>query len=142
MRALLEVNVLFALLDADHSLHTRATNGSPAMPAAVWRHVRLRKTAVCAPCRTRATRTRFPCAQSWVDLRKRALATSMSSGPTMSACSLRRSPTLDAFMGRASLRISIYWRWRRDTRGRFVTFDGTISIDAVCGAEKTYLVIL
>ena len=45
-------------------------------------------------------------------------------------------------MGRASLRISIYWRWRRDIRGRFVTFDGTISIDAVCGAEKTHLVIL
>ena len=142
MRALLDVNVLIALLDADHSLHVRATawfannarHGWASCPITQNGCVRIMSHAAYPNAfPTRAVIERLAEAgasayhEFWPDdvslLDAELVDVSRIHGPRQ---------LTDAYL------LALAFRHH----GRFVTFDGAVSIDAIRDAENKHLTIL
>lgn len=142
MRALFDVNVLIALLDADHSLHLRATEWFVSHARTAWASCPITQNGCvrimshpgypnAPPARAIMERLRDACASSvhefWPDdislLDARVADPSRIHGP---------GQLTDLYLLALAVRHG----------GRFVTFDASISLDAVRGAEKNHLVVL
>ena len=142
MRALLDINVLIALLDPDHSLHQRAREWFSGNAVAGWTSCPITQNG-CArimahpgypnPLPVRAVMerlreaTRSPYHEFWADdvslLDPRIADASRIHGPRQ---------LTDLYL----LALAVH------RGGRFVTFDASVSISAIKGAEKRHIVAL
>ncbi|MGE0876883.1 MAG: TA system VapC family ribonuclease toxin [Burkholderiales bacterium] len=142
MRALLDVNVLIALLDADHALHERAVEWFSAHARSGWASCPITQNG-CArimsnpgypgslPVRAVAERLREATANKlhefWPDdvslLDERLIDAARIHGPRQ---------ITDLYLLSLAVRRG----------GRFVTFDAGVAIDAVKGAGKQHLLAL
>ena len=142
MRALLDINVLIALLDPDHSLHQRAREWFSRNASTGWTSCPITQNG-CArimatagypnPLPVRAVMerlreaTRSPYHEFWADdvslLEPRIADVNRIHGPRQ---------LTDLYL----LALAVH----RD--GRFVTFDGSVSVSAIKGAEKKHIVAL
>jgi toxin-antitoxin system PIN domain toxin len=142
MRALLDVNVLIALLDADHSLHARATKWFASHARSGW--------ATCPITQNGCVRIMsHPGYPNTVSVRAVMGRLAEASAGNFHEFWPDNVSLLDAKVadsgrihGPRQLTDIYLLALAVRHRGQFVTFDGAISIDAVCGAEKTHLVIL
>jgi toxin-antitoxin system PIN domain toxin len=142
MRALLDVNVLIALLDADHSLHAAATRwfgdnakqGWASCPITQNGCVRVMSSAGYPgplPVRSVVARLAEAVAHSshafWADeaslLDPRVVDPARIHGPRQ---------VTDLYLLALAVR----------NRGRLVTFDRSIAVEAVHGAEKKHVLML
>lgn len=142
MRSLLDVNVLIALLDEDHSLHARASEWFAAHAKTGWASCPITQNGCIrimshpgypkvVPVRTIAGRlteaAAGPLHEFWPDevslLDRNVVDLERIHGP--------RQLTDVYLLALAVLRA-----------GRFVTFDASIATDAVTGAKKQHLVVL
>jgi toxin-antitoxin system PIN domain toxin len=142
MRALLDVNVLIALLDADHSLHQRAMTWFAAHAATGWASCPITQNgcmrimshpAYPNPLPVRAVMDRLAEAganafhEFWADdislLDATVAHRDRIHGPRQ---------ITDVYLLALAIRHG----------GRFVTFDGSVARDAVTGADRTQLVAL
>jgi uncharacterized protein len=142
MRALLDVNVLIALLDADHSLHARATQWFASHAREGWASCPITQNGCvrvmshpgyphALPVRTVVERLAEASAgafhEFWPDdislLDARVADSGRIHGPRQ---------ITDVYLLALAVRHA----------GRFVTFDASISLDAVRGAGKKHLVAL
>ena len=142
MRALLDVNVLIALLDADHSLHARATEWFASHARDGWASCPITENGCVrimshpgypssVPVRSVMTRlaeaSSSPLHEFWPDdislLDAQIADSSRIHGPRQ---------LTDVYLLALATRHS----------GRFVTFDASISLDAVKGAAKKHLLTL
>ncbi len=142
MRSLLDVNVLIALLDEDHSLHARASEWFAAHAKTGWASCPITQNGsirimshpgypMVVPVRTIAGRlteaAAGPLHEFWPDevslLDRNVVDLERIHGP--------RQLTDVYLLALAVLRA-----------GRFVTFDASIATDAVTGAKKQHLVVL
>ena len=142
MRALLDVNVLIALLDADHSLHARATEWFVSHARAGWASCPITQNGCmrvmshpgypnAVPVRAVMDRLREAGASTlhefWADdislLDARVADSARIHGPRQ---------LTDLYLLALSVR----------HQGRFVTFDTSISTDTVRGADKHHIVVL
>jgi hypothetical protein len=142
MRALLDVNVLIALLDADHTLHARATTWFAARAKAGWASCPITQNGCvrimshpgypnAMPVRIvvdrlgEATATTFH--EFWPDnvslLDQRVADASRIHGPRQ---------LTDVYLIALAVRHG----------GQFVTFDASVSLQAVRGAKKEHLNVL
>ncbi len=142
MRALLDVNVLIAMLDADHSLHERAREWFSRNAQSGWASCPITQNG-CARVMSHAAypnalpvrqvlerlreATRTPHHEFWPDdvtlLEPRVADASRIHGPRQ---------VTDLYL--VALAVS------RD--GRFVTFDASVPLNAIKNAEKKHLVAL
>jgi uncharacterized protein len=142
MRALLDINVLIALLDPDHSLHQRAREWFSRNAATGWTSCPITQNG-CArimatagypnPLPVRAVMerlreaTRSPYHEFWAAdvslLEPRIADVSRIHGPRQ---------LTDLYL----LALAVH------RGGRFVTFDGSVSVSAIKGAEKKHIVAL
>lgn len=142
MRSLLDVNVLIALLDADHSLHTRATQWFAAHAKAGWASCPITQNGCMrimsgpgypnvVPVRAIIERLGSACAGSihefWPD------DLSLLDGTLVHPARIHGPRQLtDIYLLALATR----------HRGRLVTFDEAISIEAVKGASQANLLAL
>lgn len=141
-RALLDVNVLIALLDADHSLHGRARDWFGRHAEGGWASCPLTQNgcmrvmshpgypnalSVRAVVERLREATRGPHHEFWTDelslLDPRVADPSRIHGPRQ---------LTDVYL----LALAVH------RGGRFVTFDAAVSLTAITGAEKKHLVAL
>lgn len=140
MRALLDVNVLISLLDADHSLHARATKWFAAHARRGWASCPITQNG-CIRIMSHPT---YPNALPVSAVMNRLAEASASSFHEFWADDVS---LLDAAIS-IPTRIHgprqvtdlylIALAVRHD--GQFVTFDASVAIDAIKGAEKKHLV--
>jgi Predicted nucleic acid-binding protein, contains PIN domain len=142
MRALLDVNVLIALLDEDHSVHVRATEWFAAHVRRGWASCPITQNGCIriishpgypnsCPVIAVTERLREACAtpfhEFWADdislLDERVADSARIHGP---------GQVTDTYLLALAVRHG----------GRFVTFDNAISRDAVKGAEASFLLVL
>jgi toxin-antitoxin system PIN domain toxin len=140
MRALLDVNVLIALLDTDHSLHARATEWFASHARAGWASCPITQNGCvriishagypnALPVTAIVERLAEACANSfhefWPDdvslLDKEVVDSARIHGPRQ---------LTDSYLLALALRHG----------GRFVTFDHSVSIDAIRGATTKHIV--
>jgi toxin-antitoxin system PIN domain toxin len=141
-RALLDINVLIALLDPDHALHDRARDWFARNASSGWASCPITQNG-CArimahtgypnalPVRAVLERlyeaTRGPNHEFWADdislLEPRIADASRIHGPRQ---------LTDLYL----LALAVHHR------GRFVTFDASVSLSAIRGAEKRHIVAL
>lgn len=142
MRALLDINVLIALLDADHSLHRRATEWFAANAKAGWAScpitqngcVRIMSNANYPnPLPVPAVMQRL---QDATAIKLHAYWPDDISLLDAAVCDPTRihgpRQLTDTYLLALAVRHA----------GRFVTFDGAIAKDAVRGATKAHLLVL
>ena len=142
MRSLLDVNVLIALLDADHSLHTRATQWFAGHAKTGWASCPITQNGCmrvmssqgypnAVPVRAIIERLGAACAGSvhafWPDDVSLLDATLVHSARIHGPRQLT-----DVYLLALATRHG----------GRLVTFDAAISVDAVKGASKANLLAL
>ncbi len=142
MHALLDVNVLIALLDADHSLHERAFEWFGAHARGGWASCPISQNGclrimshpgypnplpVAAVMERLAAATRSSYHQFWPDD-----VSLLDPGIADPARIHGPRQLTDLFL----LALAIHHG------GRFVTFDTAVSLNAIKGAEKKHLVIL
>ena len=142
MRALLDINVLIALLDSDHSLHQRAREWFSRNASTGWTSCPITQNG-CArimatagypnPLPVRAVMerlreaTRSPYHEFWAD------DVSLLEPRIADASRIHGSRQLtDLYL----LALSVH------RGGRFVTFDASVSVSAITGAEKRHIVAL
>jgi toxin-antitoxin system PIN domain toxin len=142
MRALLDVNVLIALLDADHSLHLRASQWFGSHARAGWASCPITQNgcirimshpgypnavAVRAVMERLAEACADPFHGFWPDdislLAPRVVDMERIHGPRQ---------LTDLYLLALAVRHG----------GQFVTFDGSVSLDPITGAGKKHLVCL
>ncbi len=142
MRALLDVNVLIALLDADHALHSRATEWFAEHARSGWASCPITQNGCLRimshpgypgslPVSAVSERLRQATASKlhefWPDdlsvLDARLIDTARIHGPRQ---------ITDVYLLALALRRG----------GRFVTFDASVAVDAVRGAGKQHLLAL
>lgn len=142
MRSLLDVNVLIALLDADHAVHARATDWFAANAKAGWASCPITQNGCLRvmshpgypsplPVQAVAARLREACATAqhafWPD------DTSLLDLEVADAARIHGPRQItDLYL----LALAV----RRE--GRFVTFDAAVVRDAVRGAEARHLLVL
>ena len=142
MRALLDVNVLIALLDVDHSLHVRARNWFAASGGRAWASCPLTQNGcvrimshpaypngvpVRAVVERLAEATAEPHHEFWPDdlslLDFKVADASRIHGPRQ---------VTDLYLLALAVR----------RNGRFVTFDRSVALDAIHGAQPRHLFLL
>jgi uncharacterized protein len=142
MRALLDVNVLIALLDADHSLHARATQWFRGHVRAGWASCPITENGCvrimshpgypnALPVRAVTERLAEACAHSlhefWPD------DVSLLD-PQVADCARILGPRqiTDVYLMALAVRHG----------GQFVTFDTAVSRDAIIGAKPSHVLVL
>jgi toxin-antitoxin system PIN domain toxin len=142
MRALLDVNVLIALLDADHSLHARATEWFADRARDGW--------ASCPITQNGCTRVMshpgYPNALSVRAVMERLEEATAGSFHEFwhDDISLLDARIADSARIHGPRQLTDVYLLALAVRhgGRFVTFDASVSRDAVRGAEKNRLLTL
>jgi toxin-antitoxin system PIN domain toxin len=142
MRALLDVNVLIALLDADHSLHARATKWFIDHARSGW--------ATCPITQNGCVRIMsHPAYPNTVPVRAVMDRLAEASATTFHEfwpddISLLDAKVADPTRIHGPRQLTDIYLLALAVRhkGHFVTFDGAISLDAIRGAEKAHLLTL
>jgi len=142
MRALLDVNVLIALLDADHSLHGRAIDWFASNARLGWASCPITQNG-CVRIMAHAGYPNAVPVSAVMERLSEAAASSLhefwpddvsllDAGIVDSARIHGPRQLTDLYLRALSIRHA----------GRFVTFDTAVVADAVRGAEKQHLVVL
>ena len=142
MRALLDVNVLIALLDADHSLHARATQWFASHARSRW--------ATCPITQNGCVRIMsHPSYPNTVSVRAVISRLAEASASTFHEfwpddISLLDAKVADSARIHGPRQLTDIYLLALVVRhkGQFVTFDGAISLEAIRGAGKKHLLTL
>jgi len=142
MRGLLDVNVLIALLDSDHSLHDRATAWFAVHGAHGWASCPLTQNG-CIRIMSHPNYPNAPPLQTVVGLLAEATADAVHEF-WPDDVSLLESRIADVSRIHGPRQITDLYLLALAVRhgGRLVTFDGSIAREAVCGAEHQHLLQL
>lgn len=142
MPALLDVNVLIALLDADHSLHARATTWFASRAQARWASCPITQNG----CMRIMSHPGYPNALPVRAVMERLAEASASTLHEFWSddISLLDSRVADSTRIHGPRQITDVYLLALAVRhdGQFVTFDESVSRSAVMGGEKDCLVIL
>jgi uncharacterized protein len=142
MRALLDVNVLIALLDADHSLHARAMEWFPGQARAGWASCPITQNGCVRVMSHPGYPTPVP-----VNAVVHRLAEATASGYHefwRDDITLLDGRVVDSKRIHGPRQITDVYLLALAVRhgGRFATFDASIASDAVVGAQKRHIVTL
>lgn len=142
MRALLDVNVLIALLDSDHSLHDRATAWFAEHGAQGWASCPLTQNG----CIRIMSHPNYPNAPSLQMIMVRLAEATLDAVHEFwpDDVSLLESRVADPTRIHGPRQITDVYLLALAVRhgGRLVTFDDSIAIEAVCGANSEHLLQL
>lgn len=142
MRALLDVNVLIALLDADHSLHARATQWFGSHARAGWASCPITENG----CVRIMSHPGYPNALPVRAVIERLAEASASTFHAFwpDDISLLDAQVADPARIHGPSQLTDLYLLALAVRhgGQFVTFDSSVSIDAVRRAEKKHIVNL
>ena len=142
MRALLDVNVLIALLDADHSLHARATTWFASHARAGWASCPITQNG----CVRIMSHPGYPNALPVPTVIAAAAEASATAFHEFwpDDVSLLDARVVDAARIHGPRQLTDVYLLALAVRhgGRFVTFDASVPLDAVRDAKKHHLVIL
>jgi len=142
VRALLDVNVLIALLDADHSLHTRATQWLEDHAGDGWASCPITENG----CVRIMSHPGYPNALPVRAVMERLAEAGAGGYHEFWAddVSLLDADVADSarIHGPRQVTEAYLLALAVRHRGRFVTLDGSVSQDAVVGAEKSHVVVL
>lgn len=142
MRALLDVNVLIALLDADHSLHGRATEWFAAHARSGWASCPITQNGCVRIMSHPGYPNAFPVRAVMERLAEAAASTFHEFWPD--DVSLLDPHVADAARIHGPRQLTDIYLLALAVRhgGRFVTFDSAVSPDAVRGADSNHVFIL
>ena len=142
MRALLDVNVLIALLDQDHSLHRRARDWFVDEARAGWASCPLTQNGCLRIMSHPGYANPVPVAAVMRHLRDAAADSHHQFWPD--DISLLDEKLADATRIHGSRQLTDLYLLALAVRhgGRFVTFDASIALNAIKGASKRHLVVL
>lgn len=142
MRPLLDVNVLIALLDSDHSLHARATEWFAGHAQAGWASCPITQNGCMRIMSHPGYPNPFPVRA--VMERLAEAASSMLHEFWPDDVSLLDTRVADASRIHGPRQLTdVYLLALAVSRGgRFVTFDSAIALSAVRGAEQDHLLVL
>ena len=142
MRALLDVNVLIALLDADHSLHARATEWFASHARAGWASCPISQNG----CLRVMSSSGYPNALPVPAVMERLAEASASSYHQFwpDDISVLDKGRFEASRIHGPRQLTDIYLLALALRhgGRFVTFDHSVAVEAVKGAKSTSLVAL
>jgi toxin-antitoxin system PIN domain toxin len=142
MRALLDVNVLIALLDADHSLHGRATEWFASHARAGWASCPISQNG----CVRIMSSQGYPNALPVLAVMERLAEASGSSYHQFwpDDISLLEKARFEASRIHGPRQLTDIYLLALAVRhgGRFVTFDHSVTVEAVKGAKTNDLVAL
>jgi uncharacterized protein len=142
MRALLDVNVLVALLDADHSLHPRATQWLESHARDGWASCPITENG----CVRIMSHPGYPNALPVRAIMERLAEAGASSFHEFWAddVSLLDAEVANSARIHGPRQITDVYLLALAVRhrGRFVTLDGSVAQEAVIGAEKSHVVVL
>ena len=142
MRALLDVNVLIALLDADHTLHVRATAWFKSNAQSGWASGPITQNG----CIRIMSHPGYPNALPVRAIMERLMQASARSLHEFwpDDVSLLDVDVVDSARIHGPRQLSDVYLLALAVRhkGRFVTFDTSVPLDAVKGARKNHLVTL
>ncbi len=142
MRALLDVNVLIALLDADHSLHERAFEWFGIHARSGWASCPITQNG----CLRIMSHPGYPNALPVAAVMERLAAGATSSyhqfWPDDVSLLDPRIADPARILGPRQLTDLYLLALAIHHGGRFVTFDTAVSLNAIKGAEKKHLVVL
>ena len=142
MRALLDVNVLIALLDADHSLHPSASEWFSSRARAGWASCPITQNG----CVRIMSHPGYPNALSVraVTERLREACASAQHEFWPDDVSLLDAKIVDAARIHGPRQLTDLYLLALAVRhgGQFITFDAAVARDAVKGAEKKHLLLL
>lgn len=142
MRALLDVNVLIALLDADHTLHARATLWFTGHARSGWASCPITQNG----CLRIMSHPSYPNTVSVRAIMDRLTEASASTFHEFwpDDVSLLDAKVADSARIHGPRQLTDIYLLALAVRhkGQFVTFDGAISIDAIRGAEKKHVLNL
>ena len=142
MRSLLDVNVLVALLDADHSLHPRATQWLERHARDGWASCPITENG----CVRIMSHPGYPNALPVRAVMERLAEAGASSFHEFWAddVSLLDAEVADSARIHGPRQITDVYLLALAVRhgGRFVTLDASVAQDAVVGAEKSHVVVL
>lgn len=142
MRSLLDINVLIALLDADHSLHERARTWFGANARSGWASCPITQNG----CVRVMTHPGYPNALPVRPVIERLREATENAHHEFwpDDVSLLESRTADASRIHGPRQITDLYLLALAVRreGRFVTFDASIATSAITGAEKRHLLML
>jgi len=142
MRALLDVNVLIALLDADHSLHARATKWFAGHARGGWASCPITQNG----CLRVMSHPGYPNALSVRAVVERLTEASASPFHEFwpDDVSLLDAKVADSARIHGPRQLTDLYLLALAVRhnGQFITFDASVSLDAIRSAEKKHLLIL
>ncbi len=142
MRALLDVNVLIALLDADHSLHARATQWFAGHARGGWASCPITQNG----CMRIMSHPSYPNALSVRAVMERLTEASASAFHEFwpDDVSLLDAKVADSARIHGPRQLTDLYLLALAVRhdGQFITFDASVSLDAIRGAEKKHLLTL
>jgi len=142
MRALLDVNVLIALLDADHSLHERTTHWFGSRARAGWASCPITENGCVRIMSHPGYPNPLPVRAVMERLAEAASGTSHAFWPD--DISLLDRKVTDSTRIHGPRQITDVYLLALAVRrgGQFVTLDSSVSHDAVIGAEKKHILVL
>jgi toxin-antitoxin system PIN domain toxin len=142
MRALLDVNVLIALLDADHSLHARATKWFAGHARGGWSSCPITQNG----CMRIMSHPGYPNALPMRAIVERLMEASASvyhefwpDEISLLDASIADPARIHGPRQLTDVYLLALAVWHS---GQFVTFDSSVSLDPVRGAKKIHLVVL
>ena len=142
MRALLDVNVLIALLDADHSLHARATKWFTSHARGGWASCPITQNG----CMRIMSHPSYPNALSVRAVVERLTEASASTFHEFwpDDVSLLDAKVADSARIHGPRQLTDLYLLALAVRHneRFITFDASVSLDAIRSAEKKHLLTL
>lgn len=142
MRALLDVNVLIALLDADHSLHARATKWFASHARGGWASCPITQNG----CMRVMSHPSYPNALPVRAVMERLAEASASTFHEFwpDDVSLLDAEVADPARIHGPRQLTDFYLLALAVRhnGQFITFDASVSLDAIRSAEKKHLLIL
>ena len=142
MRALLDVNVLIALLDADHALHERATQWFAAHARAGWASCPITENG-CARIMSHPGYPNPLPVRSVVERLAEARAGSLHEfWPDDLSLLDRKVADCSRIHGPRQITDVYLIALAVHRNGRFVTLDSAVSREAIVGAEKHHVLVL
>ncbi len=142
MRSLLDVNVLIALLDSDHSLHVRASEWFATHAKSGWASCPITQNGCIRIMSHPGYPKSMPVRTIAERLSEAAAGPFHEFWPDELSLLDRNVAELERIHGPRQLTDVYLLALAVRRAGRFVTFDASIALDAIPGATKQHLVLL
>jgi toxin-antitoxin system PIN domain toxin len=142
MRSLLDVNVLIALLDADHSLHARAIEWFGTHAREGWATCPITQNGCIRIMSHPAYPNSFPAGAIMERLAEATASAAHVFWPDDISLSDKRVADPMRIHGPRQLTDAYLLALAVRHKGRFVTFDESVPLAAAVGAERKHLVVL